>query len=263
VGAGPLPLGPPGRDEHRRRPPIPIVPVDRAAAAAVAGRGLATAAVWLAAVSGESAALRVRTVLGDAAAAALPIPARDAAAEPALTIGETALAVDHGRTLAARAAAEGITVLVGTTQGEAHSTAGAGAPARLAAALIGTGPPGGVEPAVAAALELHGPHLGGPLAALRRLGDAATAVLCGAALGAGEHGLGFACEGPAAIAAAAVAAAIEPDLRARLLAVGPPPGPAQAALLARLGVDHVAELPASDRRQAARTSIRPSRTRTA
>jgi nicotinate-nucleotide--dimethylbenzimidazole phosphoribosyltransferase len=211
-------------------------------------------------VSGEPSGLRARTVQGDVAAAGLAIPARDASAEPALSVGETALAVDHGRALAARAAADGITVLVGT----AHAgDPGAGAAARLAAALAARAPAGGVAPAVAAALELHGPHVDGPLGALRRLGDATTAVLCGAALGAGEHGLGFACDGPAAIAAAAVAAAVEPDLCARLLAVGPPPGPAQSGLLARLGVDHVAELPAADPRQAARTSIRPPRRRTA
>ena len=260
MGAGPLPVGALGGDEHRRRPPIPIVPVDRAAAAAAGARGLHPAAAWLAAVSGDPDAARLRTLDGGAAAASLPIPARDPAVEPALTVGETALAVDHGRALAARAAADGVAVLVGCSA--SPQAASAGAAARLAAALTGVGPSGGAEaavtpaaelrrppygaePAVAAALALHGPHLDGPLRALRRLGDATTAVLCGAALGAGEHGLGFACDGAAALAAAAVAATIEPDLRARLLAVGPPPGPLEAALLAQLGVDHVAELPAA------------------
>jgi nicotinate-nucleotide--dimethylbenzimidazole phosphoribosyltransferase len=65
------------------------------------------------------------------------------------------------------------------------------------------------------ALAAPGGH--GPLGALRRLGDAPIAVLCGVALGAGEHGLGCVCDGPAAAAGAAVAAAIEPDLGPRLL----------------------------------------------
>jgi NaMN:DMB phosphoribosyltransferase len=59
----------------------------------------------------------------------------------------------------------------------------------------------------------------GPLGVLRRLGDATTAVLCGVALGAGEHGLGCVCEDLTALAGAAVAAGIEPDLRPRLAAV--------------------------------------------
>ena len=71
------PLDPIGGAEHQRRPPIPIVPVDRAAAAAATARGLDPAAAWLAAVSGDPARLRVRALDGGAVAASLAIPARD------------------------------------------------------------------------------------------------------------------------------------------------------------------------------------------
>jgi hypothetical protein len=55
-------------------------------------------------------------------------------------------------------------------------------------------------------------------------------VLCGVALGAGEHGLGCVCDGLAALAGAAVAAAIEPTLLPRLRAVG------EHELAGRLGI---------------------------
>jgi NaMN:DMB phosphoribosyltransferase len=194
VGAGPLPV-----DEHRRRPPIPIVPVDaRARADALAG-GADEYGAWRASVTRSS---RVVAVDG-----APPAGLRDA---PGMSVGEVALAVDTGREIAARAAADGVGVLV--------ARAGAGrddAPARALAEHFLDG----------------GEH--GPLGALRRLGDATTAVLCGVALGAGEHGLGCVCDGIAALAGAAVAAGIEPDLRPRLIAV---PAAETAALAARMGV---------------------------
>src|SRR5207247_1091596 len=69
------------------------------------------------------------------------------------------------------------------------------------------------------------PETRGPLGALRRLGGGELTVLAGLALGAGERGLGYVCRGPAATAAAAVAVAVEPGLRPRLLADGPPADP--------------------------------------
>jgi nicotinate-nucleotide--dimethylbenzimidazole phosphoribosyltransferase len=56
----------------------------------------------------------------------------------------------------------------------------------------------------------------GPLGTLRRHGDANIAFLCGLALGAGEHGLAYVAHGSAARAGAAVAIALEPDLRPRV-----------------------------------------------
>jgi nicotinate-nucleotide--dimethylbenzimidazole phosphoribosyltransferase len=90
---------------------------------------------------------------------------------------------------------------------------------------------------VAAAVARHAPQARGPLGLLRRLGGGDLCVLCGLALGAGEHGLGFVCDGPAATAAAAVAVAVEPDLRGRLLAADRSGEPGHAALLEHLGLD--------------------------
>ncbi|HEV2819713.1 MAG TPA: nicotinate-nucleotide--dimethylbenzimidazole phosphoribosyltransferase, partial [Solirubrobacteraceae bacterium] len=130
---------------------------------------------------------------------------RNLAREAALTAGEVAVAVDAGRSLAAEAAADGVTVLVGGEMGIANTT-----PATcLAAALTGrpaaelVGPGTGVDAAglerkravVERALTLHGDGLRGPLGALRRVGGGERAVVCGLALGAGEHGLGFVCDG--------------------------------------------------------------------
>jgi len=182
----------------------------------------------------------------------LPAPSRNLAVEPALTTAEVALAIDAGRELAAAAARDGVTVLVGGEMGIANTT-----PATcLAAALIGgdpralVGPGAGLDPAgldrkravVERALALHGPDLRGPLSALRRLGGGEIAVLCGLALGAGEHGLAYVCDGVIATAAASVATAVEPDLQPRLLAGHRSPEPAHASLLEHLGLDPVLDL---------------------
>ena len=92
------------------------------------------------------------------------------------------------------------------------------------------------------ALALHADAARGPLHALRRLGGGEIAVLCGLALGAGEHGLGYVCDGLIATAAAAVAVGIEPDLRPRLLAGHRSPEPAHGVLLDHLGLDPVLDL---------------------
>ena len=179
-------------------------------------------------------------------------PSRDLTVEPALETGEVALAVDTGRELAARAARDGVTVLVGGAMGIASTT-----PATCLAALLsgrepgrlvgpGTGlDAGGVRRKAAVverALALHGPAARGPLGALRRVGGGEIAVLCGLALGAGEHGLGYVCDGLIATAAAAVAAAVEPDLLPRLLAGHRSPEPAHGALLEHLGLEPVLDL---------------------
>jgi nicotinate-nucleotide--dimethylbenzimidazole phosphoribosyltransferase len=88
---------------------------------------------------------------------------------------------------------------------------------------------------------LHGPPRGA-LSALRRLGGGEICVLAGLALGAGQHGLGYVCDGLIATAAAAVAVAVEPDLRPRLLAGHRSPEPAHAALLEHLGLEPVLDL---------------------
>jgi len=211
VGAGPPPVGP-----HRRRPPIPIVPIDARARDAVLARGGDEAAAWLAAVTGDASGAPPRRDVVDAADADVLRTSLAALRDsPGMSVGEVALAVDAGRAIAARAAGAGATVLVTCARGERDD----GAARSLAAVLTGA-----AEPV---------PN--GALGALRRLGDATTAVLCGVALGAGEHGLGCVCDGLAALAGAAVAAGIEPDLRPRLIAVRASPGDdAQHALVAHL-----------------------------
>jgi nicotinate-nucleotide--dimethylbenzimidazole phosphoribosyltransferase len=218
VGAGALPV-----DEHRRRPPIPIVPVDARAGADALARGADAYGAWLAAVTGGTAEPRVRVT--DTAAvevlAGTLAARRDATG---MSVGEVALAVDIGRALAARAAAEGVGVLVARAPDGRDETAARA----LAASLTGA-----TEPVA-----------NGPLGALRGLGDATTAVLCGVALGAGERGLGCVCDGLAALAGAAVAAGIEPHLRPRLIAVRTPDDPVHGRLVAHLGLGAVDAAPA-------------------
>jgi hypothetical protein len=108
---------------------------------------------------------------------------------PPLEVPEVAAAVDEGRAAAAAFAHDGCTVLVGT--------GGAPTPGERVLAELETSE--------------HG-----PLGVLRRFGDAETAFLCGLALGAGEQGLAYAAQGPAAHAGARAAIAIEPDLAPRV-----------------------------------------------
>lgn len=210
MGAGALPLA-----GHGHRLPIPIVPVDTRARADALARGADGYAAWLAAVTTEPGRRVIDTA--DVEVLRTTLAARRDA--PGMSVGEVALAVDTGRALAAAAVAETVGVLVARAPaGRDDSAAKA-----LAASLTGA-----AEPVA-----------NGPLGALRRLGDATTAVLCGVALGAGEQGLGCVCDSLAALAGAAVAAAVEPDLRARLIAVRAPGDPVRAALVANLGLTEV------------------------
>jgi nicotinate-nucleotide--dimethylbenzimidazole phosphoribosyltransferase len=177
-------------------------------------------------------------------------PARDLAREPALGVGEVAAAVDAGRALAARAREDGMTVLVGGEMGIGNTTPAACLAQWLTGRAGLAGPGTGLDAAavarkqavVDAAVALHAPDIRGPLGALRRLGGGEIAVLCGLALGAGEQGLAYVCDGVIATAGAAIAAAVEPDLLPRLLAGHRSPEPAHAALLEHLGLDPVLDL---------------------
>jgi nicotinate-nucleotide--dimethylbenzimidazole phosphoribosyltransferase len=222
VGAGAQPL-----DPHRRRPPIPIVPVDGRARDDALARGAGPVSAWLAAVGagGDGDPSSPVRVIDAGAAEVLATTLAAHREAPGMSVGAVALAVDTGRELAARAAADGARIVVATAPARRDDTA-----ARALAAIL----TGAAEPV---------PN--GALGALRRAGDATTAVLCGAALGAGEHGLGCVCDGIAALAGAAVAAGIERDLRPRLIAVRPDGAdPDHAALVAVLG------LPTTDTRGA-------------
>jgi nicotinate-nucleotide--dimethylbenzimidazole phosphoribosyltransferase len=77
---------------------------------------------------------------------------------------------------------------------------------------------------------------------LATVGGGEIAVLTGLALGAGEHGLAYLCDGLIATAAAAIAAAIAPDLRPRLLAGHRSPEPAHTRLLEHLELEPVLDL---------------------
>jgi nicotinate-nucleotide--dimethylbenzimidazole phosphoribosyltransferase len=264
VGAGREPVA-----QHPPRPPIPMRPLDAAAMAAARARRprppgalgrLEELASWLAGVTGaERPSVRARLVVagGDLALAGRVEadvvvadaglgPSRDVTQGPALSVGEVAAAVDAGRDLAGRAAADGVTVLAaGASAAASTGTTG------LSAVLTGHDPEALVEPgarhagereAVVRAHGLHAADARGPLGALRRLGGADVAVLCGLALGAGEHGLGVVADGLIPLAGAAVAVAVEPGLRPRLLAADRAVGPAHAALLAHLDLEPVVDL---------------------
>jgi nicotinate-nucleotide--dimethylbenzimidazole phosphoribosyltransferase len=176
-------------------------------------------------------------------------PSRDLSVEPALSVGEVAAAVDAGRAQAASAATDGVTVLVGGEMGIGNTTPATCLAAWLTGRLL-PGPGTGLDAAgvarkravVERALALHGPEIRGPLGALRRLGGGDVAVLCGLALGAGEHGLAYVCDGLIATAAAAIAVGIEPELAPRLLAGHRSPEPAHGALLDHLGLEPVLDL---------------------
>jgi nicotinate-nucleotide--dimethylbenzimidazole phosphoribosyltransferase len=179
-------------------------------------------------------------------------PARNLAREPALDHAQLDLALTAGRRLASEAAASGANVVVGGDMGIANTTPAtclaAWLTGRPAAQLCGRGT--GIDDAglarkraaIERALALHAPHIDGPRDALRRLGGGELAVLCGLVLGAGEHGLGYVCDGIVATAAAAIAATWEPSVTPRLLAGHRSPEPAHALLLERLGLQPVVDL---------------------
>jgi nicotinate-nucleotide--dimethylbenzimidazole phosphoribosyltransferase len=177
-------------------------------------------------------------------------PSANLAREPALSAHAVDTALATGRDLARQAERDGVTVLVGGEMGIGNTTPATA----LACHLTGrtprelTGPGTGLDPAGVAhkaqtierALRRAGADT--PREALEQLGGGEIAVLAGLALGAGEHGLGYVCDGVIATAAAAVAAALAPELRPRLLAGHRSPEPAHAALLAHLGLDPVLDL---------------------
>jgi nicotinate-nucleotide--dimethylbenzimidazole phosphoribosyltransferase len=177
-------------------------------------------------------------------------PSANLAREPALTPRAVDAALAIGRRLAREAADDGVTVLVGGEMGIGNTTPATA----LACHLTGrspyelTGPGTGLDArgiahkaaTIERALERADPA--GPLDALAEWGGGEIAVLTGLALGAGEQGLGYVCDGVIATAAAAVAAALAPDLTPRLLAGHRSPEPAHSALLGHLELAPVLDL---------------------
>ncbi|WCB93009.1 Nicotinate-nucleotide--dimethylbenzimidazole phosphoribosyltransferase [Baekduia alba] len=184
---------------------------------------------------------------------ALPAPSRNLAVEPALADDEVRSAVRAGRAIAARAAADGIDLVIAGEMGIGNTTPAACLTAALcglpADAVVGRGT--GVDDeglrrkraVIERALDRHVDAADGdPLELLRRLGGGELAVLCGLALGAGEHGLGLICDGVIATAAIAVATELAPELGGRLLAGHRSVEPAHEHLLSRLGLRPLVEL---------------------
>jgi nicotinate-nucleotide--dimethylbenzimidazole phosphoribosyltransferase len=179
-------------------------------------------------------------------------PSANLALAPALETDQLTTALDAGRAIAGQAARRGENVLVGGELGIGNTTPATAlacwltgrAPEELAGRGTGLDDAGVAHKAqvIRTALDLHGPRIDGPLEALRRLGGGEIAVIAGLALGAGEHGLGFVCDGVIATAAVAVAAELHPGLRAWLLAGHRSAEPAHTALLDHLGLDPVLEL---------------------
>jgi nicotinate-nucleotide--dimethylbenzimidazole phosphoribosyltransferase len=178
-------------------------------------------------------------------------PSANLSATAALSREDALTAIDAGRDLARQAAADGMTLVIGGEMGIGNTT-----PATCLACWLTGGEPaaltgpgtgldaGGVRRKAAVierALALHAPTTD-PVDALARFGGGEIAVLCGLALGAGEHGLGLVADGLVATAAAADAVAVEPGLRPRLLAADRAAGRAHAALLAHLGLEPVLDL---------------------
>jgi nicotinate-nucleotide--dimethylbenzimidazole phosphoribosyltransferase len=190
-------------------------------------------------------------------------PSANLAVEPALSGDDVRHAIKVGIKLAAAAHNDGLTILAGGEMGIANTTPATalaawltgGDPAELAGPGTGLDPAGVQHKAdvVRRALARHAaaagegsegsaPRPGGALAALAGLGGGEIALLTGLALGAGKYGLGYVCDGVIATAAAAVAVAIAPDLKPRLLAGHLSPEPAHARLLDHLGLNPVLDL---------------------
>jgi len=193
--------------------------------AAARERGAGEVAVWLAGVAGAGRPPQARRVVvqrdaDEASAAGAPAPRTAAAAQP-LTVPEVAAAVDTGRDLAAVAAANGIAVLAASAPRASDAARSVLAPASGAdeAARSLHAPASGADDAARSLLVALAADESRPLRALRHHGTEQIATLCGVALGAGERGLGCVCDGIAALAGAAIAAAIEPALRPRLRAL--------------------------------------------
>ncbi len=177
-------------------------------------------------------------------------PSANLATEPALSPDDVRHAIKVGMKLAATAKTDGLTILAGGEMGIGNTTPATA----LACWLTGndpaelTGPGTGLDPEgvrrkaeiIARALDRDQSET--PLAALASLGGGEIALLTGLALGAGRYGLGYVCDGVIATAAAAIAAAVAPELKPRLVAGHLSPEPAHAQLLAHLDLNPILDL---------------------
>ncbi len=177
-------------------------------------------------------------------------PSANLANEPALSREDVMHAIKIGTKLAATAKTDGITILIGGEMGIGNTT-----PATALACWLTksdpnevAGPGTGLDPqgvarkadVVRRALNRHTTE--DPIDALANFGGGEIAVLVGLALGAGEYGLGYVCDGLIATSAAAIANAIAPGLDARLVAGHRSPEPAHPRLLGLLGLRPILDL---------------------
>lgn len=177
-------------------------------------------------------------------------PSANLAAEPALSKEDVRHAIKVGTKIAATAVTDGITVLAGGEMGIGNTTPATalacwltgGDPADLAGPGTGLDAEGVAHKAEVVKRALARDESDTALAALGSLGGGEIALLTGLALGAGRYGLGYVCDGVIATAAAAIATAIAPDLKPRLIAGHLSPEPAHARLLQHLGLTPILDL---------------------
>jgi len=171
---------------------------------------------------------------------------------PAMTREQLIGALAIGQAAAARAAGQGVRLLIGGEMGIGNTTAAAA----LACALLGlpaaelVGPGTGLDGAgvrhkaqvVARALALHADAQTDPLVLLERLGGFEIAALAGCYLGCGQHGILVLVDGFIATAAALCACRINPGLRDWLLFSHGSAEPGHRHLLAALDAEPLLDL---------------------
>lgn len=166
------------------------------------------------------------------------------AREPAMTERQLAEALRAGREAAERAGSAGVQIFIGGEMGIGNTTAAAA----LASALLGempeslAGPGAGLgtegvrhkAEVIRRALALHGPYLGDPLEALRRLGGFEITALAGAFIGCAQRGLPVLVDGFICTAAALTAERLCPGAAGWFLYAHASAEPGHARILAAL-----------------------------
>jgi len=149
------------------------------------------------------------------------------AQEPAMTVDQLCAAMAAGKAQTEQAADTGVSLLIGGEMGIGNTTAAAAIGCALTDcdAQLMVGPGTGLETdslrhkieVVQRALNLHHDYLHDPVEVLRRLGGFEIAALTAAMIRAAQQRIPFLIDGFIATAAAVVAVAIKPRVRAWLL----------------------------------------------
>ncbi len=171
---------------------------------------------------------------------------------PAMTGHQVAAALAEGRAALVRAQAAGAQLFIAGEMGIANTTSAAA----LACALLGrpaadlAGPGTGLDAVgvgrkaavIERALDLHGPHLGEPLEALRRLGGFEIAAMAGAYVACAQAGVPALADGFIAGVAALVAVRLCPGAGDWLIQAHASAEPGHALVLAALGAQPLLDL---------------------